>query len=159
MNNLQYRSDTFGAFAQIAGGKRVKSQTQPSVGRRAGGLRRKPLAEIQCFKCWEMGHYANRFPMGSAHIQRSSKDQGDRSGDHHASRGSIFIEGTVRNVEIDLLLDTGCTHTLMAYYVWRRMVLHPDLHASSVNLWLFNGDQLKVHGVVPWGLQALTRRV
>ena len=105
-----------------------------------------PLAEIQCFKCREMGHYANRCPVGSAHTQKSSKDREDTSGGNHVSGGSIFIEGSVGSFEMDLILDTGYTNTLVDSSVWRGMESRPDLHASSVDLWTANGDQLKVHG-------------
>ena len=74
-----------------------------------------------------MDRPADRCPTGRGRVEETNKEQEDETGEAHVSGGSLYIAGVVGGIEIDLLLDTGCTHTLMDRTVWCRMEPRPEL--------------------------------
>ena len=123
--------------------KKVDSQAGPTDSRSASSLRKRPFSEVECFKCRKKGHYADRCPTGRNRVEETSKDEEEEMGEAHVSGGSTYIAGVVGGIEIDLLLDNGCTHTLMDRAVWCRMEPRPEMRPNPVRMWAANGKRLK----------------
>ena len=105
---------------------------------------KKPLESVKCFNCSEFGHFANSCPKPD---RRKLGTKGSAQGylclkpvDGEHKTSPFVLEGKINYDEARLLVDSGCSRTLV-----HRMFVQPDSETGQLmSVLLVNGDSITI---------------
>ncbi|GKT31807.1 LDOC1-related like protein, partial [Aduncisulcus paluster] len=114
--------------------KRSKGSTAP---RRP----KKPLSEIQCYKCREMGHYANNCPN-----EKKDREEGSIKalvGDGLPTYEIMIFNGKDPKKTVKALIDSGSSHSVISEEVLSSMGTELQLLPCDVLFHLATGEPIR----------------